>query len=353
MITQLELKNFMAFSDLNINFSPGINIIIGENSTGKTQLLKASYALYSGATLLKNQTNISDDKLAEALTTKLTTLFMPLDGKLRKMHHQGATKQAYLQARFAQDQEIAATFFKNSNTVVIKNRNNYQQYQAKTVFIPTKEVLASMEGFNSLYEKYELSFDQTYQDICLLLDLPKIRPEALHKESKQAMAQIKDICGGYFVFHGGGKVTFKSESAEFSANAMAEGFRKIGMLWRLLETGAIHPGVSGPLFWDEPESNLNPKLIQLLAQILLELSRNNQQIILTTNDYVLLKWFDLLIDKNKDDHILFHTLYRDNNGVININSAENYQSITPNAIADTFNDMTRKQVNKMMGRMGK
>ena len=41
MITHLQLKNFTAFTELAIDFSPGINIIIGENGTGKTQLLKA------------------------------------------------------------------------------------------------------------------------------------------------------------------------------------------------------------------------------------------------------------------------------------------------------------------------
>lgn len=40
MITQLRLKSFAAFTALDIDFSPGINIIIGENGTGKTQLLK-------------------------------------------------------------------------------------------------------------------------------------------------------------------------------------------------------------------------------------------------------------------------------------------------------------------------
>ena len=45
MITQLQLKNFTAFSELTIDFSPGINIIIGENGTGKTQLLRAILAM--------------------------------------------------------------------------------------------------------------------------------------------------------------------------------------------------------------------------------------------------------------------------------------------------------------------
>lgn len=48
MITHLELKNFTAFTELTIDFSPKINVIIGENGNGKTQLLKSVYALCAG-----------------------------------------------------------------------------------------------------------------------------------------------------------------------------------------------------------------------------------------------------------------------------------------------------------------
>lgn len=341
MITRLELKNFTVFSNLSIDFSPKINVIIGENGTGKTHLLKAAYGLYASVPLLKKTPDMNEDDLGAALTTKLLRLFMPLDDKLGRMHHQGATDQASMDAQFSLDEKITATFHNNSKSLGIKNRNNAEHRQAEAVFIPTKEVLSFMKGFNSLYEKYGLSFDQTYQDICLLLDLPEIRPETLHEKSKWAMSEIEGICGGHFVFYGGGKVTFKTENAEYSANSMAEGFRKAGMLSRLLETGAIQPGVSGPLFWDEPESNLNPKLMELLVQILLELARNGQQIILSTHDYVLLKWFDLLMDKGKDDHVRFHALYRDVQSTeIKIDSTDDYREIEENPISEAFNNLT-------------
>ena len=211
-----------------------------------------------------------------------------------------------------------------------------------------------MKGFNSLYEKYGLSFDQSYQDICLLLDLPEIRRETLHEKSKWAMAEIEAICGGRFVFYGGGKVTFKTDNAEYSANAMAEGFRKAGMLSRLLETGAIQPGVSGPLFWDEPETNLNPKLMKLLVKILLELSRNGQQVILATHDYVLLKWFDLLMDKGKGDHVRFHSLYRDPvTADIKVASTEHFLDISPNPIDEAFGFLINQEIENDMGGLGK
>ena len=351
MIERLELKNFTVFSEIALDLSPKINVIIGENGTGKTHLLKAAYGLCAGATLIKNKPDPSKDDLDVALTSKLLSIFMPLENKLGKMHHQGATDQAYLSAQFAGGQKIATTFFNNSKALAVQDRTRYEQYQAEAVFIPTKEVLSFMKGFNSLYEKFGLSFDQTYQDICLHLDLPEVRLETLHEKSKWAMAEIEGICGGRFVFYGGGKVTFKTESAEYSANSMAEGFRKVGILSRLLETGSIQPGVSGPLFWDEPESNLNPKLIKRLVQILLELSRNGQQIILSTHDYFLLKWFDL--EMGEEDHVLYHALYRGTRGEICVESTVDYRAISPNPIADTFNDLTKEQVNKKMGGLGK
>ena len=350
MITRLKLKNFTVFNCLSIDFSPKINVIIGENGTGKTHLLKAAYGLCAGGAVFKNKPDIDRDSLEAVLTTKLLRLFMPLDEKLGKMRRHGVTENAQLEAHFALDKKVVLTFHTNSKSLAIQESVNYEQYQSEPVLIPTKEVLSFMKGFISLYEKYGLSFDQTYMDICLLLDLPEVRPEILHEKSKWAMAEIERICGGRFVFYGGGKVTFKTENSEYSANSMAEGFRKAGMLSRLLETGAIKPGVSGPLFWDEPESNLNPKLMKLIVQILLELSRNGQQIIIATHDYVLIKWFDLLMDKGKEDQVRFHALYRDaDSKEIKIESADVYQHLAANAIAATFSDLYDSEIDRSLG----
>ena len=81
--------------------------------------------------------------------------------------------------------------------------------------------------------------------------------------------------------------------------------------------------------------------MELLVQILMELSRNGQQIILATHDYVLLKWFDLLMDKGKDDHVRFHALYRDiQSGEVKVDSTDDYREIGRNPIAEAFNHLT-------------
>ncbi|WP_235919581.1 AAA family ATPase [Heliomicrobium undosum] len=42
--TRLQADNFSAFDNIDLSFSPGINVFIGRNGTGKTHIMKALYA---------------------------------------------------------------------------------------------------------------------------------------------------------------------------------------------------------------------------------------------------------------------------------------------------------------------
>ena len=55
---------------------------------------------------------------------------------------------------------------------------------------------------------------------------------------------------------------------------IAEGWRKLAMLVRLIVTGSLLD--KGCLFWDEPESNLNPNLIREVARAILRLCQGNR-----------------------------------------------------------------------------
>lgn len=44
-VKTLVMSNFMIFESAEINWSKNINVICGENSTGKTTLLKVMYSL--------------------------------------------------------------------------------------------------------------------------------------------------------------------------------------------------------------------------------------------------------------------------------------------------------------------
>ena len=53
-LEQLHLENFTVFRKLDLKFCRGINVLIGENGTGKTHLLKVLYAFYESNTLSRN-----------------------------------------------------------------------------------------------------------------------------------------------------------------------------------------------------------------------------------------------------------------------------------------------------------
>jgi len=44
MLNQMTIKNLTAFPEATLNFSDGLNVIIGENGSGKSHILKAAYS---------------------------------------------------------------------------------------------------------------------------------------------------------------------------------------------------------------------------------------------------------------------------------------------------------------------
>lgn len=75
-IKKLELDNFMIFNHLDVEFSPDINIISGENSTGKTALIKILYSCmkgYSNACWSKN--DVTKDRIEDMLVNKIQGVF--------------------------------------------------------------------------------------------------------------------------------------------------------------------------------------------------------------------------------------------------------------------------------------
>lgn len=84
---------------------------------------------------------------------------------------------------------------------------------------------------------------------------------------------------------------------------VAEGLRKIALLWQLIKNGTLERG--SVLFWDEPEANINPKYIPVLAELLIMLEREGVQIFVSTHDY-----FCLNILKSKRKKTVKFNIFR-------------------------------------------
>lgn len=101
---------------------------------------------------------------------------------------------------------------------------------------------------------------------------------------------------------------------------LAEGLRKIATLAYLIANDSI---VGNILFWDEPESNLNPKLMRQLAEILVLLAQQNTQIFIATHSLFLLREFELLLKTRYSDvSSRYFGLTRQDNGSVTVSAGD-------------------------------
>lgn len=335
-LTTLKLENFTAFEKLALEFSPGVNVLIGTNGTGKTHLLKL---LYSSCSLTEAP--------GVTLGTKLIQNFRPFEdrvGRLTRRVAKGCTAQIAISREG--DLQLNASFTNNATDqlkISIENRSAWFSNKESPVYIPVKEMLAHAPGFRSLYAKREISFEGVYADIVDLAYLPKLTLP-IDKDRARLLTVLQRAIEGKVVAKG--ELFFlKNKQGELELTLLAEGMRKLALIWLLIQNGTLLSGTI--LFWDEPEANLNPSLMGQVVEVILELQRLGVQVFLTTHNYVLLKEFDLR--RKKDDLIRYASLFRNDSGAVSVHSSDDYSGIDPNAIAGTFSDLYDRELKRSLG----
>lgn len=184
-----------------------------------------------------------------------------------------------------------------------------QYLNANTIFIPAKEMLSHSKGFLALNNKYNMPFDKTYVDIITNAELPETKE--VSPINKKILDIISKVIEGTVIYENDTFYMLKDDKRKIEFSLEAEGLRKFGLLYKLIRNGVIEKDTI--LLWDEPEANINPSLIPLLVEILLELQREGVQIFIATHSYNLAKYFE--IKRDKTNKVLFHSLYKAENGV--------------------------------------
>jgi AAA domain, putative AbiEii toxin, Type IV TA system len=338
-ITAVKLNQFTAFRRLELEASPGINIFIGANDTGKTHLLKVIYAAC----------DITRTK--GSLPEKLLRVFLPYQLNLgRLVYRQPGTTRGSIEV-YRDALRIRVSFSNHATTATSATVTGAKEWETAAVecaYLPVKEMLAHAPGFRSLYTAREIHFEEIYADIVdrayrplLRGPMDATRQRLLHIIQRAMDGRVVTRDEEFFLHNRQGNLEF---------TLLAEGIRKLALLWLLIQNGTFLQGAV--VCWDEPEANLNPRLIGTVVDILLELQRMGVQVFLATHDYVVLKEFDLR--KKADDAVRFHALFRDaETGEIAMHSTDDYLSIYPNAIADTFMDLYDRDVARALSETGK
>lgn len=331
-LTRIRLDQFTAFKELDLKFSPGINVLVGANGTGKTHVLKVCYA---ACEISKSGTYFTEKLVNVLLPSQLT-----LGRLVRRKHGRVKGSIQVFRDELCLDTSFS-NHFKSPYSAAMAGAEKWLANPIAGVYIPVKEMLSNAPGFRSLHANREIHFEEIYVDILHRAFLPQLRGP-VDKNRRDILTRLKEEIGGTINYNN--EEFFLSDERGFlEFTLLAEGIRKLSLLWLLIQNGSIQQG--SVLFWDEPETNLNPKLFGLVIEILLMLQRGGVQIFLATHDYVILKELDL--QQQPGDEIAFHALYHDPcSGGVTSDTTHSYLGIHPNAIAETYSGLYDREVQR-------
>lgn len=331
-LTKIEAENFTVFQDIKIPFSKGINILVGENGVGKTHIMKLAYAACQAS------------KHDVSFPQKTTRLFRPDQSSIGRLVNRN--KNGNNTARISVESDtakIGMTFstktIKWDAEVETEKKWEKQMSDLTSVFIPAKEILSNAWNLDAAVKMGNVEFDDTYLDIIAAAKI-NISRGVDTTERKKYLDILQKISSGKVTLQDDRFYLKPGTQAKLEFNLVAEGLRKVALLWQLIKNGTLEKGAV--LFWDEPEANINPKYIPVLAELLIMLESEGVQIFVSTHDYFLAKYIE--VKRTEKSDIRYISLYKDFKDKVQCETATEFELLENNAIMDTFRQLYREEI---------
>lgn len=329
-VQSLSLENFTAFEKADFDFCPGINVLIGANATGKSHVMKVIYALSvdSEASTIFPETR--------SLLFFLRDVFQTVTDELIRQ----GEKKAFVKLNY-EDASIELELEIGQEPNLKYKPNDFLDFPPM-IYLPAQEFLSINEGFVAAYVNRELPYDRTFYQLSIALDALPLRKDKL-ADVQEVITHLRKIIAGEqaeeseVVTQENGRFQFSLPEGKLATHLVAEGYRKIATLYYLLRNGSLTK--DSILFWDEPEANLNPKLVVQVAQVLRMLAALGMQIFVTTHDYLLSHELSLLAEypsKNEVD-IRFFALHKpDRKAGVLVETGQTLAELEHNPILEEF-----------------
>ena len=284
-------------SEAKFFFGGGLNLFIGENGTGKSQILKLAYSLAS--VMAENEMRLAaptQEYLKKSIALKLRQVFRP-DTLGRLVRHKPNGARASVSCDFAENSsDLEFSFSKRSQSEVAVSTLPDTWLEKLPVFFPTRELMSIYPNFVSIYETTEgLEIESTWRDTCLLLGALE-RSGSKEQAARELLQPLEAAMGGSIELERGGRFYLELPNERMEMHLVAEGLRKLAMVARLIATGSLLD--KGYLFWDEPEANLNPKIVKQVANTIVNLARNGIQVFVATHSLFLMREIHILLKQS-------------------------------------------------------
>jgi len=337
-LKSIKLENFTVFENIECEFSSGINIFLGENGTGKTHLLKLLYA-FAKCKSISNGQSVRLDlgkhpgcffyELFQCFSVdKYSSLALNKSPEITSL-----SPETSINFSTSDNKRFNYDMLPDKDVVYSLGKSeSFDKNEIPSTYIPAKDILTHSKGLIPMAKKYsdEMPFEKPLLDI--IEKANQWKPNKLPKLANitmQSLSIIEKEIGGTVLLENDEFFIKKDNGSKVSFSCEAEGFKKLGLLWHLLMNENIIK--RSVLLWDEPEANLNPKLIPVVVDILLELSRNGVQVFLATHEYNLMKYFS--VKKKDSDNVAFISLHKTENGVVS-EIEDDYNLLEHNSIVE-------------------
>ena len=305
----LAVEGFTVFQREEFRFGPGLNVIVGENGAGKSHLLKLAYCMARSLYPAGRGSGLSGAAvdLGTTIAAKLGAVFLP--DRLAHLLHNGkqvagdgeagnagsgnADTGCRVSLRFTSGDSLSFRFDSadDSSVHVTSQPALPDSGIGAPIYLPTRELISAPPEFASRFHLFGTLFDQTYLDLALALSDPLPNRNGNGDDTRLArlVAPLEEAIGGKLVLRPdcGGRIFLRTVGGDREMTLLAEGQRKLAMLACLILNGSISR--QGTVFWDEPETNLNPRLMVGLAQVLARLAADGVQVIIATHSLFMMR----------------------------------------------------------------
>ncbi len=343
MLTKLELNNFTVFEHAEFEFGM-LNVIHGENGTGKTHLLKVIHLLAGAAaqpdvgpshSRLMHFTPDRDKpavKLTLVLWDRAARIFgVPNLALVVRTGHEAGTIAGvtHLGGR------IGVYVGHDPEFDLLEGSELTTDWGGTATFIPATDVLSRDPALVELYADREIREDCTAADLLAEIRKPPIRhpPEwvsAILTDLERAIggrpqvdrngAVLIDSAGNRAFSDEAGSGAGSSDGSGFGygsgsgaghgdgsghgvprsprpatqlvAALVAQGHLKLASLALVMTRVDLRNGWT--LCWDEPEANLNPALLEVTAKAIVMLAQAGVQVFIATHSLMLIRQIYLI-----------------------------------------------------------
>lgn len=280
-LKRITAKNFMIFANAEFNFSSGLNVITGDEGTGKTTLLNLGYAL-------------------------LTSTMAPFKG------FPAAAIETQLKIRLEKD-DIST--FSSKGEVVIHGEWGEK---GQTTFLVTKEGrernhFVGEDPGSQCFERLPSSpvfipYPKLPYDLRCALEIPP-QDTTFAPEIEEAMLIATQSAGCCYTLVNRclDVKNILPYGSKGDLEFCSSGDLVMATIERFLRNKTLNRGAT--LFWDLPETGLSVRLQRKIAQILALLSWV-MQVIVATKSLTLLREFDILCREGKLKNTHFINLLR-------------------------------------------